>query len=510
MKPYPFYKIALSLLLLFNCNLVLAEDQEEQLTVNATTTSVDDPSRKDIKEANKLADIFVLQKQLVYRLLQNIGLTPDKLSPDVKKAIDKYQTTNIKAFKAFSNCLDFQDKGLYEKAREQCDEAIRNDPNFVLAQRLRESIPDQRQTMSEIVTEHLNRSGTRGDVGSKPVVVVINNVPPNEPPISIVDPIDETCQTSGGDGCRVEEIDKSTPSCDKNGQCGFYSTFLAYSDSKTINVSSSPFINRLAVAIPPSNASGNIAINQLGYENKGHLNLQLDPLNQIGRVIGFQDAQANLSNQNFAPIGQLDRVVTHQFSTTTDTKGLELGAYLTRFDFNNTSTAAISNQQQANFSHGFLYFAEGSPTDTVKDLNKVTYSGVANGDFSVNGSLVPCQGTCGHFSSTLDYGSAKLDNFNLTADAKQTEGELTAHAEIRADNVGMRPTGEFQFDQSSGSFQVGRNQENLLPATGVVAGRPFGEHAELVGGVFAIHSKDIEGAGNFGGGIENNVGHVAR
>jgi hypothetical protein len=93
------------LLVLCNYNLSIAQDQDEQLTVNATTTDVEGLSQKDIKEANKLVDIFILQKQLVYKLLQNIGITSDKLSPDVKNAINKPQTTSLRAFKSFCNCL---------------------------------------------------------------------------------------------------------------------------------------------------------------------------------------------------------------------------------------------------------------------------------------------------------------------------------------------------------------------------------------------------------------------
>jgi hypothetical protein len=150
MKLYPFHKIGLLLLVLCSCNgnrsappfekeglgeiskinppqpprklssfeigggEHIQDQEDEQLTVNATTTDAEGSSSIDIKEANKLAEIFVLQKQLVYKLLQNIGITSDKLSPAIKNAINKPQTTNVNAFKAFCYCLDLMDKGQFK------------------------------------------------------------------------------------------------------------------------------------------------------------------------------------------------------------------------------------------------------------------------------------------------------------------------------------------------------------------------------------------------------------
>jgi hypothetical protein len=244
-----------------------------------------------------------------------------------------------------------------------------------------------------------------------------------------------------------------------------------------------------------SNAGGAVSINQIGQEGKGYL--------QAGRnVSGFREGQSNQGSNN-VPNGQFDRIVTHPLSTTNGITGLELGTYLTGLDFTGRLGNAGGNQSY-DFFHGALYFAEGqvTPIDTVKNLGRVQYGGVVNADFSVNGQLVPCQGTCGSFTSTLNYGAAKLETFNLEANARQVSGNLTAAAQITANNVGIRLTGEFQFDQTSAgsSFKVGTSMQDLAPAAGVVAGHPFGNQGELVGGVFAIHDGNIQGAGNFGGG----------
>ncbi|SJM92963.1 hypothetical protein CRENPOLYSF2_3010005 [Crenothrix polyspora] len=254
MKLYPFHKIGLLLLVLCSCNgnrsvlpfekeglgeiskinppqppLKLSpfvkgggehiQDQgDEQLTVNATTTDAEGTSSNDIQEANKLAEIFVLQKQLVYKLLQNIGITSDKLSPAVKIAINKPQTTNVKAFKAFCYCLDLMDKGQFKKAREQCDDAVKYDPNFALAQRLLESIPDHQETMPEIVANHMKSPIIVGLQPKPSEEIVLNTIPPVQLPSDI-----------GAVDLQASEIDRSSPPCGNNGHCGFYSTFLAHS-----------------------------------------------------------------------------------------------------------------------------------------------------------------------------------------------------------------------------------------------------------------------------------------
>ena len=499
MKSCPFYKIALMVLVLSNYNLCIAQDQDEQLTVNATTTDVEDPSKKgDIKEANKLADIFQLQKQLVYKLLQNIGITPDKLSPEIRNEINKPYTTNLQAFKFFSNCLDLKDKGQFVKAREMCDAAIKSDPNFALAQNLLQTIPAQKQSMQEIVSDHMNRRNVERQTLNSEFLQMNNIGLPNKSSLQIPSDIGgENCQTSGGsNGCQVE----SSPACDKNGYCGFYSTFLASSNPNGgITIASSPYLNRSAVGIPPSNVSGNVSLIQIG-QGKGFLNLQLDPANQTGKVTAFREGGLDQGSRNIPDNGQLERNVTNEFPIGNNgVTGLELGSYLTGFDFNDR-LGKVGNQSYDLF-HGAIYFAEGkvTPIDTVKNLEKVQYDGVVNGDFSVNGQLVPCQGTCGSFNSTLNYGAAKLETFRLEANAEEAGGSLTAAARITAHNVSLKPTGEFQFDQRAGNFRTGTTMQNLTPATGVVAGRPFGNHAELVGGVFAIHGGNIYGAGNFGG-----------
>lgn len=472
-----------------------AKGGDEQVRVDAYTASVEGASQQNITEVNKLADIFRLQKQLVYKLLQTIGINQSQLAPAVRQAIDRPHTTSIQAFKAFSNCLDLMDKGQYVEARKQCDEAVKNDPQFALAINLRAAIPDRAQSMPEIVADHLNRpDDVIQNVAREPIV--INTIPLDTAPVQT--PVDiggQDCQGAGGGNCASIEIDRSRPACDQQGSCGFYATFLAREDRPGgPRDVSAPYLNRVAVAIPPTNPTGAISINQLGYEGQGHLDMKLSEEGQSLQITSFQDAQAGQGGKvaGAEPLTKGDEVYHYT--------GLELGYYAKSFDF-----SKLNPQGNHGLLTGTVYYAEGqaTPMDTVKNLGRVPYEGVAIGDFSVNGSVVPCQGGCGTVSATLNYAASRLEHFDLQAQAESAsvESPLRAAARITADNVAIKPSGEFEFGQatSGASFKVGTTMDNLSPATGGVAGRPFGPNAESVGGIFAIHGGNITGQGAFGG-----------
>lgn len=485
MKLYPFHKIGLLLLVLCSCNVGFAEDQEdEQLTVNATTTDAEGGSSNDIKEANKLAEIFVLQKQLVYKLLQNIGITSDKLSPAVKNAINKPQTTNVKAFKAFCYCLDLMDKGEFKKAREQCDEAVKNDPNFAMAQQLLVSIPDHQETMPEIVSDHMNPPVATELKPSPPKVLVMHNIPPDEPPVQLPSDL-------AGVDREVKGIDKSSPACNDTGQCGFYSTFWAYRNPDDVKTdSTAPFMNRVPVSISPVNAKDVISINQIGHEGEGFLNLQVDPAHNSGRITAFNDAQLN-KGSNIVTNGQLERILlptpSHKFT------GLELGAYWTGFDFPRLTKG--NHGSASGLFHGYVYFVEGQPTplDIVNALGPQRYLFIGNGDFSSKGGpLVRCDG-CGRGFALVDYPNEKLNNLVLNYKAPGVVAQITGN------NVSLDPYGRFQFDQTSGHFSIGANSQDASSAKGVLVGGPFGPRGESFGGVGAIQNEKMQGIINYGG-----------
>jgi hypothetical protein len=60
----------------------------------------------------------------------------------VRARIERFQTTNVEAFRAFSQGLDLKDQGRFTEAREQFRRAAELDPNFALAKEQQQSMPD--------------------------------------------------------------------------------------------------------------------------------------------------------------------------------------------------------------------------------------------------------------------------------------------------------------------------------------------------------------------------------
>lgn len=90
-----------------------------------------------------VAALFRAQKALTFGILRASGVDINALAPEVRARIERFQTTNLEAFRAYSNGLDLKDQGRYAEAREQFRRAAELDPGFGLA-------VDQQQAMPEI------------------------------------------------------------------------------------------------------------------------------------------------------------------------------------------------------------------------------------------------------------------------------------------------------------------------------------------------------------------------
>jgi len=76
------------------------------------------------------ADFFKLEKEVVYAMLKTLGI---KLTPEEKKAIGDYQTTNIKAFIYYGEALEQFDQKKFDRALELFNMALVEDPDFKMA-----------------------------------------------------------------------------------------------------------------------------------------------------------------------------------------------------------------------------------------------------------------------------------------------------------------------------------------------------------------------------------------
>ncbi len=95
-----------------------------------------------VTERGELATLFRAQKAMTFGILRSAGISLEQLSPEVRARIERFQTTNVEAFRAFSQGLDLKDQGRFGEAREQFRRAAELDPNFALAAEQQQSMPE--------------------------------------------------------------------------------------------------------------------------------------------------------------------------------------------------------------------------------------------------------------------------------------------------------------------------------------------------------------------------------
>ena len=95
-----------------------------------------------INERGDIATLFRAQKAMTFGILRAAGVSLEQLSPEVRARIERFATTNVEAFRAFSQGLDLKDQGRFTEARESFRRAAELDPGFGLAAEQQQSMPD--------------------------------------------------------------------------------------------------------------------------------------------------------------------------------------------------------------------------------------------------------------------------------------------------------------------------------------------------------------------------------
>ena len=95
-----------------------------------------------VSERGDLSALFRAQKSMTFGILRSAGISLEQLSPDVRSRIERFQTSNVEAFRAFSQGLDLKDQGKFAEAREAFKRAAELDPGFALASDQQQSMPD--------------------------------------------------------------------------------------------------------------------------------------------------------------------------------------------------------------------------------------------------------------------------------------------------------------------------------------------------------------------------------
>ena len=95
-----------------------------------------------VSERGDLNSLFRAQKALTFGILRAAGISLDQLPVDIRSRIERFQTTNIDAFRAFAQGLDLKDQGKFVEAREFFRRAAELDPSFALAVEQQQAMPD--------------------------------------------------------------------------------------------------------------------------------------------------------------------------------------------------------------------------------------------------------------------------------------------------------------------------------------------------------------------------------
>jgi tetratricopeptide (TPR) repeat protein len=77
--------------------------------------------------SDRLQQLFSLEKQVLFRLLDQMGVTP---TPAERRALSERPTADLQAFLAFSRGLEAEDRGDFEGAEANYSDALARDPNF--------------------------------------------------------------------------------------------------------------------------------------------------------------------------------------------------------------------------------------------------------------------------------------------------------------------------------------------------------------------------------------------
>jgi tetratricopeptide (TPR) repeat protein len=102
-----------------------------QLTLSSSIVEVSTAQLSEPASVTNSVDaIFALQKQLVFRIFDQLGIV---LTPAEKQLVDRQATTNLNAFLAYSRGLAAADDGRFEDAARFFDNARSLDPSFSAA-----------------------------------------------------------------------------------------------------------------------------------------------------------------------------------------------------------------------------------------------------------------------------------------------------------------------------------------------------------------------------------------
>lgn len=95
-----------------------------------------------ISERGDVNTLFRAQKAMTFGILRSAGISLEQLPPDIRARIERFATTNLDAFRAYSQGLDLKDQGKFIEAKAFFRRAAELDPGFALAVEQQQAMPD--------------------------------------------------------------------------------------------------------------------------------------------------------------------------------------------------------------------------------------------------------------------------------------------------------------------------------------------------------------------------------
>ena len=110
-------------------------DQEKIRLDAAVTQTESGKSLTNSEVHGALPTFYQLEKELVFKILCGIGHCPESLDSQTKAAVETIHTRNFKAFRLYSQGLEYLDQSKYREASRSFFLAVEEDPEFDLARK---------------------------------------------------------------------------------------------------------------------------------------------------------------------------------------------------------------------------------------------------------------------------------------------------------------------------------------------------------------------------------------
>lgn len=94
-------------------------------------------------------EFFKLEKEIVFKILDMLGLKKEDLDPSVLKSLRRIHTTNMRAFMSFGRGLHLLDQMQFAQASQAFNNAVKLDPQFNSAHSAAQSTPRSGDVLKE-------------------------------------------------------------------------------------------------------------------------------------------------------------------------------------------------------------------------------------------------------------------------------------------------------------------------------------------------------------------------